>query len=420
MQTVMTATSSVAPNCLRAHLTPYSENQFTGRVDINSSTGKKWSIYLHYGRVVWAGGGTHPTRRWRRQVALHCPQIAVNSIGLRQTDKYECCYYHVLTLLALRQKLSVEQIVAIIEGTATEILFDILQSIELAGRKSAEDEFRQNPPNQAAIRVEVEAQLSRRPSKHSILPPNCLLEMPKLLTQAEELWETWRRANLTNYSPNHAPSLQQPELLEKQTSKSVYKNLVALVNGKRSLRDLAVFLKQDLVVVTKSLYPYLEQNAIALVEIPDMPGECVVKSEPPATTKSKASTPKLLIACIDDSPQICQTLEEIVTAANYRFVGITEPVQALPMLLKHKPDFIFLDLVMPIANGYEICAQIRRVSAFQEVPVIILTSHDGVVDRVRAKMVGASDFLTKPIDPTKLLATIRKHQLASRSHSKAV
>ncbi|MEC4986836.1 MAG: response regulator, partial [Oscillatoria sp. PMC 1076.18] len=408
MQTLMTARDSVGANSLRAHLIPYSENQFTGRLDLRSSTGETWNIYLHYGRIVWADGGSHPTRRWRRQVALHCPKIAANAIGLRQTDKYECWHYHVLTLLALRQKLSGEQIVAIIQGMTREILFDLLQSSELSANSGAE------------VTTKVEAQLSKRPSKQSILPPNCLVEMPKLLAQAERLWEAWIRANLTTSSPNQAPIIEKSDLLLKQTSKAAYKNLVTLVNGKRTLRDLAVFLKQDLLVVSKSLYPYIEQKAIALIEIPDLPRELIAKTVPPATTKPKPTTPKPLIACIDDSPQICQTVAEIVGAANYRFVGISEAVQALPMLLKHKPDLIFLDLVMPIANGYEICAQIRRVSAFEKIPVIILTSHDGVVDRVRAKMVGASDFLSKPIDATKLLATIRKHYLATKSNSRAV
>ena len=84
-------------------------------------------------------------------------------------------------------------------------------------------------------------------------------------------------------------------------------------------------------------------------------------------------------------------------------------MQALPLLLQHKPDAIFLDLVMPVANGYEICAQIRRISLFKNTPVIILTGNDGIVDRVRAKIVGATDFLPKPILAQKVLAALLKH-----------
>ena len=74
-----------------------------------------------------------------------------------------------------------------------------------------------------------------------------------------------------------------------------------------------------------------------------------------------------------------------------------------------RPDLIFLDLVMPNANGYEICAQLRKLSHFRNTPIVILTGNDGIVDRVRAKLVGASDFLGKPIDAGIVLSVLRKH-----------
>ncbi len=65
--------------------------------------------------------------------------------------------------------------------------------------------------------------------------------------------------------------------------------------------------------------------------------------------------------------------------------------------------------MMPIANGYEVCSQIRRISQFKNIPVIILTGNNGIVDRVRAKIVGSSEFLSKPIKPEQVLAVVRKY-----------
>ncbi|MEO0869229.1 MAG: response regulator, partial [Cyanobacteria bacterium J06642_11] len=65
-------------------------------------------------------------------------------------------------------------------------------------------------------------------------------------------------------------------------------------------------------------------------------------------------------------------------------------------------------LVMPIANGYEVCAQIRRISAFKNTPVIIVTANDGLADRVRAKVVGASGFMSKPINEKRVLKVLKK------------
>nr|MBA3923656.1 response regulator [Nostocaceae cyanobacterium] len=100
---------------------------------------------------------------------------------------------------------------------------------------------------------------------------------------------------------------------------------------------------------------------------------------------------------------------QMIAANNMRFVSIQDGMQALPILLEQKPDLIFLDLIMPVANGYEICSQLRRSSLFTNTPVIILTGSDGLVDRVRAKVVGATDFLSKPIVAEKVLGMIRKY-----------
>jgi two-component system, chemotaxis family, response regulator PixG len=77
--------------------------------------------------------------------------------------------------------------------------------------------------------------------------------------------------------------------------------------------------------------------------------------------------------------------------------------------LEQKPDLIFLNLVMPITNGYELCSQIRRVSLFKETPIVILTGNDGIIDRFRVKMAGASDFISKPIEKDKIVSVIYKY-----------
>ncbi|NET37356.1 MAG: response regulator, partial [Cyanothece sp. SIO1E1] len=105
---------------------------------------------------------------------------------------------------------------------------------------------------------------------------------------------------------------------------------------------------------------------------------------------------------------------QVVAQAGYRCVNIKDPVQALPILLEQKPGLIFLDLLMPVANGYEVCSQIRRVSAFKDTPVIIVTSIDGIVDRVRARLVGATGFITKPIAAQKVVPVLQQHLPLSR------
>jgi chemotaxis family two-component system response regulator PixG len=102
-------------------------------------------------------------------------------------------------------------------------------------------------------------------------------------------------------------------------------------------------------------------------------------------------------------------LEQILTKNCIKAICIQDPVQALTKLIEHKPDLILLDLIMPVASGYEICAQVRRVSMFADTPIVILTGSDGLVDRVRAKVVGATEFISKPIVEDKLMGVVRKY-----------
>lgn len=102
-------------------------------------------------------------------------------------------------------------------------------------------------------------------------------------------------------------------------------------------------------------------------------------------------------------------MEKILTSRGYQAITVTDSMRAIATLLTRKPNLIFLDLVMPNTNGYEICAQLRKVSAFQDTPVVILTGNDGIVDRLRAKLVGASDFLSKPVDAETVLTVVEKH-----------
>jgi chemotaxis family two-component system response regulator PixG len=102
-------------------------------------------------------------------------------------------------------------------------------------------------------------------------------------------------------------------------------------------------------------------------------------------------------------------MEQVIRAAGFNFLSTTEGARAVPLFLTKKPDLIFLDLVMPDTNGYEICSQLRKISRFKETPIIILSGNDGLVDQVRARLLGATDFLSKPIEPFIILSVIRKH-----------
>jgi two-component system, chemotaxis family, response regulator PixG len=381
-----------------------SRMHFTGRLDVRTSE-QQWSLFLYMGRLIWASGGPHPQRRWHRNISQYCPQVNPNSVAIRIDDTSQCQDYHTLSILVKRQQITPEQAVSVIRSTVAEVLFDIIQQEETR-----------------PVNFKSDAQ--------DVLDTSlALLNAEQLLAEVQQQWNTWRSLGLADHSPNLAPILRHPEQLQEHTPENVYRLLVSLVDGRRTLRDLAGVMKQDLLQLTRLLVPLYRKGLVALNKIPDLGATSTQRSttgipvsNSPQSDLPTSSVPRSgikaplstvpnnvpLIACIDDSPRECQAMEKILNAAGYRFIGIQDSVQALPLLIEQKPSLIFLDLVMPVANGYEICAQIRRVSTFKQTPIVILTSNDGIIDRVRAKFVGSSGFLAKPVDADRVMSVIRK------------
>jgi len=388
----MTHSELILSNNLVNEFKTCTQLQYNGKLNIKSSKGSQWTFYYRLGRIVWATGGTHPFRRWRRHMAQNCPQIDVDKLQLCLQDvSMDYWDYRLLEIFHKKQKIQREQIQSIAENTIAELLFDLAMQGNFASISC-------NRTQEVILETPISFTSAEMSVKHM-----------------QDSWKIWSEAGLANFSPDLAPVLRRPEQLQQMVSPSVYKNFVNLINGKLTLRDLAVKMKQSVLPLTRSLLPYILKGIIELVEIPDMPLVVMEGNNKPITAQAKKSIAPL-VACVDDSPQVCKMLEDIITSNGLRFIKIQDAVQALPTLIQDKPDLIFLDLIMPVASGYEICTQLRRISAFANTPVIILTGSDGLLDRVRAKIVGSTDFITKPVVPDKVMSIICKYLPASSGY----
>lgn len=381
----------------------YSQERFTGWLDLKIETiqDQQWRLYFYLGGLIWATSTVHPIRRWYRQLSRHCPRVVIG----QESNPSHWPDYDSLAELVRQGKIQQEQLEAVVEDQIMEILFDIIQWAEqLRYRSGGELIYR---------RILVD---TIQNSKSVMIPTT------QAWRYALKLWEAWQRAGLEDCSPNLAPVILKAEKLQEQTSAFVYRNLSNLADGNQTFRDLAVKMNRNLLTLTQPVMPCVRQGLIGLKRVEDLSDSLKrvtpttpkpaaiatsVNQEQPINPERQSTSP--LVACIDDSRIDSLAMRKILTEAGYRCINIHDPVQALPMLLENKPDLIFLDLVMPIANGYEICSQIRRVSVLKDTPVIILTSNDGIVDRVRAKMVGSSGFLSKPINSEKMLNMLRMH-----------
>lgn len=432
---------SFIANELENTIQTYREQRFTGLVKVTSPEDYQWFIYYLLGRIVWTNSRTHSLRRWQRHLAIHSP-VFFERITQPVSLSYESWNYVALAKLVKQKQFRRDQFSGVIESCIAEDLFDILQVATLQHNQSGQ-----------SLRYEAYA-------KEAANLPFIMLQQDRVWQEARQAWLLWEQAGLAHISPDWAPIITQLELLQRQTPPQTFKTLTTFVDGNRTLRDLSIKFKEPIIPLVKSILPYLSRKMLGLIEVPDLVGnaqngfnpellqipktaerlssqveaEMAKPSQPqpgmakpfqenksirasrpstaysqslPSTPRGQSNEPQIVY--IDDSPADSRAMREIVENVGCHYTNIPDPLQALPLLIELKPDLIFLDLVMPIANGYEVCAQIRRISSLKAIPVIIVTSNDGIADRVRAKIVGASGFLGKPIQYTKVLKVLKKH-----------
>ena len=123
------------------------------------------------------------------------------------------------------------------------------------------------------------------------------------------------------------------------------------------------------------------------------------------------SEPTVLV--VDDSPTIRKVVELTLRREQIRVLGAADGLAALAIVADENPDLVLLDIMLPRMDGYQICQIIRRNPGFKKLPIVMLSGKDGLFDRIRGRLAGSSEYLTKPFDPDELVRTVRKH-LAKR------
>jgi twitching motility two-component system response regulator PilG len=126
-----------------------------------------------------------------------------------------------------------------------------------------------------------------------------------------------------------------------------------------------------------------------------------------STPERERSVTRVLV--IDDSNTIRRSAEIFLKQGGCEVVLAEDGFDALAKISDHRPDLVFCDILMPRLDGYQTCAIIKRNPAFANVPVIMLSSKDGLFDKARGRMVGSEDYLTKPFTKDQLLQAVQSH-----------
>jgi len=367
----------------------FKQNYFSGQIEIKDSQGREYTFWMYLGRIIYSTGGLHPVRRWKRYVNLYCPNIPTDNKTLSDilskltlTGNQNLSWEYLLLDLWLREeKMTREQLLRILNSLICEIIFDLSQS--------------------GGITYQVK-------SDTLALNPAVIIDANQVIAGSWKMWCSWQAAKLGDCSPNLVPRLKKAEELKSQISPRSYQTLVKYITENYSLRELSLKLNRDLISVTKALMVYVQLGLIELQESPDLKAP-----ESVFLTNTNSNPNKLLIGCVDDSPMVCQTLESIFKKAGHNFVAVGDGLKAFATFIESKPDLIFLDLIMPTINGYELCESLRKLKAFQKTPIIMLTENFNVLNLVKGKISGFSNFLSKPINSDDVLRVV--HQCSQTS-----
>ncbi|MEH2462191.1 response regulator [Nostoc sp.] len=427
------------------------------------SNSVSWSIYLEQGKITYATHSVEPfdrlerhLRRLSHQIPLLTTEVRVQLRLMFEPDSHSQLIehdsnsrnhppeYQAISWLVSEQHLHSTQAGVLIQ----ELVKEVIESFLLIKEGT----------------YELTEPLNR-------MPKVCRLDVEKILERCQVRLQNWQAFVPQISSPYQRPYLLINSKIEEKDLPKLQADLTNWMKG-FSLCHLAVILNQDEIQLARNLYPYILKGRIILHE-PDPPFDklpkifeersffsqlitlvdtkeklnTTVKSYPDISEENVVAVHRLpqisappkenfqeptvsnninpayqrvtaatvtaqkvhKIVSVDDSPTILKEISHFLENENFSVVTINDPLKAVLSIIRHKPDLILLDLNMVGIDGYELCRIIRNNSIFQNTPIIFVTGNKGLVDKVKAKLVGASGYLTKPFSRAELLKTVFIH-----------
>jgi len=351
-------------------------SQFTGELWLHNVQGK-WVVYLYLGRILYATGGIHPLRRWRRNVYLFFPKhgsVLMEKVPsvIQQTSNI-CWEYDLLCSFLSQNLITRGQLVQMIKHQITEILFDLTQSKQI-----------------------IHKVIKKNLSPTIIIP----IDSNEVIVEAWKLSQDWQMA-ITDCSPNAAPIITQPEQLRLRTSEKTHQALNKLLSDRLTLRELALQVNQSVVQLVRLLIPYIQEGLIALVDIPDLNINYPYKSSP---------SQQYFVISIFRKAAFTQHLEPILKEYGYKYLNINHKFESLANIGQLKPDLLLLEWRLLKKGGTTLVSNINKLKEDLKLPIIALGENISFLEKIQAKSTGCDRVLSLPIVP-ETLVNILQHYL---------
>lgn len=204
-----------------------------------------------------------------------------------------------------------------------------------------------------------------------------------------------------------------PQQLRLINNPQVLEHFRKSVDGKKTLADIAEKMDRDPLKVAKTYVNWLDKGWVSFVEKPIAKssakaeaGEVVQPQTPSPIDKNGKNLPTVL--SVDDSA-IIQTAIKRALQDEYNILLAGKAVEALEILNQTQIELMLLDLTMPDIDGLEFCKTIRAIPKFRDLPIIMVTARDGLVNKMKGHIAGTSKYLTKPFKPEELRQIVAQY-----------
>ena len=403
-------------NRIFRHLMFYSQKGFSGRLDIKAANGVGWSICLNEGKIFWASGGLHPRRRWQRQLHL---AVGKNPDLFSFNGNNTKPFWDYLELQQLaRHTLSLDQVSSIVQGTLAEVLFDIVQTFELPLAAVAGNRDRPILPVSKLVGFGDGMQVipvGEMTLKRYYLSPAWIPSTWLLQKETQAAWEQWVCLGLLDASPDIAPVVSDPRRLQGQVSEKAFQNLMTLLDGKQTFRDIALKMKgcKNQFVAGSALAPYIHRGLVGFHAIGDATDN---------KKQAQSTTDVPMVACIDTARKTHGLLETLAAKVGCSYEAMIDDIEALYEL--SRPDFptpalILIAERLNTHSAQTACQILRRVDRLRSVPIVAYSGGRYGLQQIRqALSAGATEYLCGgEFNPENLLALFERYVGANQARS---
>jgi len=338
-----------------------------------------WFLFFVNGKLVYATDQNcaqlHRLQAYVQHYGLAIPlgEIKLESLALNNIPEYACLWQ-----LLSKNILTPAQAHRIIRAMIEEVLFDLLSL------------------RHGNFVFELGSALE---------PPLTTFAIRPLLSQVAQQLQGWKQLYLHVQSPDQRLAIAKEPTLAAKVPEKLAHRFREWTDTDISLRQIARYLQKNVPTVAHGLYPYIEQGGLQIASpIPRYP-----RTNPGVGWETLTDSQIPHVVCLDDDLTVGKQVELFLMRQGYQVTLLQDPLQAMAELFSLQPDLILCDITMPTLDGYEICRVLRHSQALRLTPIIMLTGKDAYLDRLLARMVGASDYLTKPFGEKELLSLIEPY-----------